>query len=202
MGLTIHYKGQLRDTSLIPDFVKELEDIANSLDWKSTRIDRLIPLDEESPIPEERVQEGIRLIGIHVTPPDCETFCFDFAPSGRMMNIIMLRFSPETYPEADFVYLMHTKTQYAGMELHIAAIALMRYLEKKYFQSLEVSDEGNYWETNDVAILTQRFEEYTTLINAVKEALQKAVLPPNLEENDLIQQVMKIIRDGLDELDH
>jgi hypothetical protein len=70
------------------------------------------------------------------------------------------------------VYMMHTKTQRAGSDTHIAIIKLFKYLEKKYFMEMNVSDEGNYWETSDTKILQERFDEYTNLINSVKSALK------------------------------
>ena len=79
---------------------------------------------------------------------------------------------------------------------------MKRYLEKKYFQSLEVSDEGQYWESNNVDLLTQRFDEYTKLIAAVKGALEKASIPPNLSESNLIDKITEIIQKGLKDLDN
>ena len=71
------------------------------------------------------------------------------------------------------VYMMHTKTQRGGPDTHIAIIKLFKYLEKKYFVEMTVSDEGNYWETSDKEVLQERFDEYTGLINSVKGALEK-----------------------------
>ncbi|MEM8529002.1 MAG: hypothetical protein AAGG68_30505 [Bacteroidota bacterium] len=201
MGLTIHFKGQLRDIKQLPAFVEEVEDIANSLNWKSHRIDEVVELEESCPLAEERTNGGVRIRGLHVTPPKCETFCFTFAPSGKMMSLFGV-LSAARHPEEDFAYWLHTKTQYAGIELHIAAISLMRYLEKKYFQYLEVSDEGQYWESNDVDLLTQRFDEYTKLIAAVRGALEKASISPNLSKSNLIDKITEIIQKGLKDLDN
>ena len=71
------------------------------------------------------------------------------------------------------VYMMHTKTQRGGSDVHIAIIHLFKYLEKKYFSEMSVSDEGSYWETLHKTILQERFDEYTHLINSVKGALEK-----------------------------
>ena len=202
MGLSIHFKGELRDMKQLSAFVEEVEDIANSLDWKSHRIDRVMELEESCLLEEQRTEGGIRIRGIHITPPDCETLCLTFAPSGKMMSLLGVLSAAKMYPEFDFVYWLHTKTQYAGIEVHIAVISLLRYLEKKYFQSFEVSDEGEYWESNDVDLLTQRFDEYTKLIAAVKGALEKAAIPPDLSENNLIQKITEIIEKGLKDLDN
>lgn len=201
MGLSIHFTGQLRDIKLLPDFVTEVEDIARSLDWKNIRIERVMPVPETSEIPEERQEDGILIRGIHITPPECETLCFTFAPSGKLMTLMGL-LSAETYPDFDFVYWTHTKTQYAGIEVHIAVIELIRYLDKKYFQSFELLDEGNYWETKDVSELQAQFTQYTQLIAVVKNALEKATIPSHLEENEMLRQLTDIIRKGLEDLEN
>ena len=71
------------------------------------------------------------------------------------------------------VYTIHTKTQRGGADMHIAIVKLLKYLEKKYFAEINVSDEGNYWKTMDKTILQERFDEYTQLIDSVKGALKK-----------------------------
>lgn len=182
-------------------FVDEVEDIANSLEWKSQRVDEVVELEDDTELPETQTDKGIRIRGIHITPPECETLCLTFAPSGKLMSIFGV-FSAKMYPEFDFVYWLHTKTQFAGVEAHIAIISLLRYLDKKYFQSFEVSDEGEYWETNDTHLLTQRFEEYTTLIAAVRGALEKSEIPVNLDDNSLIKKITEIIQKGLKDLDN
>lgn len=200
MGLTVHFKGQLRDTKQLLAFVDEVEDIANSLEWESHRIDQIVPIAANISLPEQRVGEGIQIRGLHVTPPQCETICFTFAPSGKLMSVLNA-LSIDLDPELDLAYWLHTKTQSAGIEVHIAIISLFRYLSHKYFQSFEVSDEGEYWESNDIELLTYRFEEYTALIATVKGALEKEMPSSNLSESDLLRQIVKIIQKGLDELE-
>lgn len=201
MGLTIHFKGQLRNINQLAQFVDEVEDIAKSLNWERHRIDRFILLDENSLLPEQRFEGGIWIRGIHITPPQCETLCLTFAPSGNMMSVLGATLA-DVYPEFDFAYWMHTKTQFAGTELHIALVSLLRYLEKKYFQSFEVMDEGEYWDSNDVDLLTKRFEEYTQLIAAVRGALEKETIAINLKDSDLMNRIISIIENGSKDLEN
>lgn len=201
MGLTLHYKGQLRNMEQLNLLVEEVEDIANSLDWESHRIDEVVELNENSYLLEEKTEAGIRIKGIYVTPINSETLCLTFAPSGKIMSLIGAILA-DKYPELDFAYWIHTKTQFAGVELHVALVSLLRYLEKKYFQSFEVMDEGEYWESNDMDLLTKRFEEYTQLIAAVRGALEKTTIPLNLKESEMIDKITEIIEQKLKDLEN
>ncbi|MEM1328285.1 MAG: hypothetical protein AAGI23_20190 [Bacteroidota bacterium] len=201
MGITIHYQGRIREVERIPAFIDELEDITNSLDWDNQRIDMIVDVDESIPIPEEREETGIRLKGIHITPPECETLSFDFSPSGRLMSFVMLAFGSDTYPDNDFIYMLHTKTQFAGVQTHIAIVSLLRYSEKKYLDLTEVYDEGQYWETNDVDMLASQLDPNARMIAAVKGALERATVPVDLSKDELIQQITNIIQKGLEDLE-
>ena len=53
-------------------------------------------------------------------------------------------------------------------------IGVFRYLNKRYLSELEITDEGEYWETNDEVLLTENFRRNTALINNFATALQKS----------------------------
>jgi hypothetical protein len=184
MGLTIHYSAQLKNMDLLPQFVEEVEDICQALGWKSERVSEVFKMKDKGLkfVPPLLDPINISLEGIVFYPPKCEPVLFDFLSSGWTSSNIHLRLAKE-YQKLDkykefrdlpkLVYMMHSKTQYAGPDTHIALIKLFKYLEKKYFTSMHVGDEGNYWETMDESVLLSRFEEYTSLINSVKGALEK-----------------------------
>lgn len=59
------------------------------------------------------------------------------------------------------------KTQFSGKETHVKVIGLFKKIEKK-FSSLEIIDEGEYWETGDENILRARIEEVEGMMAQIK----------------------------------
>ena len=183
MGLTIHYSARLKSLDLLPQLVKEVADICQSIGWEYDKVDKIVKMKEDVTFtPPLDDNKNIHLQGIMFHPPNCESVIFTFLSSGWTSSYIHLM-GVKNYQKIDnepifkgfpkLVYMMHTKTQRGGPDTHIAIIKLFKYLEKKYFAEMTVSDEGNYWETSDTQVLQERFDEYTDLINSVKGALEK-----------------------------
>lgn len=198
MGLTLHYSATLRDINQLPDLVAEVEDICRSMNWPSQRVDLVeeVPAEAMPLEPGEGDVKHIRLQGILFTPPGCETVCLACTPSGRLSGPIQLRVAGR-YPSPDLVYCLHVKTQYAGEDTHVALVLLLKYLEKKYFRDMEVYDEGNYWDTLDKTVLSERFAEYRRLIDVVKTALEKESFQETDNSGTIANQIERIIRDRL-----
>jgi hypothetical protein len=183
MGLTIHYSARLKDRALLPDFINEVEDICRTMGWEAEKVDEIIKMKEDVSFNPPLVDnKNIQLQGIYFNPPECESVILTFLSSGWTSSPFHLKVAKryegiESFPifkkMPKLVYTMHTKTQRGGADIHIAIVKLLKYLEKKYFSEMHVSDEGNYWETMDKSILQERFENYTQLINSVKGALEK-----------------------------
>lgn len=66
-----------------------------------------------------------------------------------------------------------TKTQYAQdfVTAHLSVVTMLDMLKELGFD-VEVSDEGNYYETRDLSQLTEEFEEYNKLVADVGAMLQ------------------------------
>jgi hypothetical protein len=62
-----------------------------------------------------------------------------------------------------------TKTQFAGVECHLKVVGLLRAI-RPFFRELEVEDEGEFWETNDQAILVAHMDRTRKVI---EEELRK-----------------------------
>jgi hypothetical protein len=183
MGLTIHYSARLKRLDLLPQFIVEVADICQSIGWEYDKVDKIVKMkDTISFSPPLNDNKNVHLQGIMFHPPKCESVVFTFLSSGWTSSHIHLM-GAKNYQKLDsepifkgypkLVYMMHTKTQRGGPDTHIAILKLFKYLEKKYFAEMNVSDEGNYWETSDKEVLQERFDEYTGLINSVKGALEK-----------------------------
>jgi hypothetical protein len=183
MGLTIHYSAHLKNRDLLPQLTSEVADICTSIGWEFDIVDKIVSMKEAvSFTPPLDDHKNISLKGIIFHPPHCESIVLTFLSSGWTSSSIHLRIATK-YQKIDndpifkdfpkLVYMMHTKTQRGGVNTHIAIIKLFKYLEKKYFDEMNVSDEGNYWESLDEQILQERFDDYTDLINSFKGALEK-----------------------------
>jgi hypothetical protein len=197
MGLILHYSARIRNLKRLPELVDEVEDICQSLQWGFYRMDETVEVPAKF-IPKEPVEGDpklIRLRGIYFTPPNCETAFLTFTPSGRICTPMHLKIAETLYRIKPWlVYSMHVKTQFAGMDTHIALVTLLKYLEKKYFHKMRVSDEGNFWNTLDKAVLKARFDEYNHLLNIVKDALEKENWQATDSPLNLAERIEEVIR--------
>jgi hypothetical protein len=64
------------------------------------------------------------------------------------------------------------KTQFAPVEIHIAVIKLLKYIQQKYISNLDVYDEGDYWQTgNDQKFLKGKIDFLNAAINHLENVL-------------------------------
>jgi hypothetical protein len=148
MGLSIHYKGKIKDTCLIRMLVDEVKDICISLQWNYHLYD-------------DDIIKGISFAAV-----ECEPLFFTFSNEGILYSPVLLQHNiqPAT--------TISVKTQFAGIDVHKTIIKLLKHLKANYFSEFELDDEGNYWETNDENILQRQFNNYNYFLNAVSEALK------------------------------
>lgn len=175
MGVTIHYRGTLDDTGSIDAFRRELADIGKSMGWETS------PLDDswlEPPSARLEHRDGVATItghlglkGISLRPGDkAESLSFLFDAQGCLrscMDVIM-RCEGNAVTEKHWESI---KTQFASPDLHIWIIGLLKYLKKRYMPDLEVSDEGEYWETGDRAALVAKMQLINNKINWLSDEL-------------------------------
>ena len=167
MGITIHYQGRLSDPKRLPDLIAAIQQTCRTLDWPYVNVDeRIIGTAEVLVIHSGDDEEEIRWSydthpvddrwrGVIVSPPACEPLWLTFNRSGQMIvyDANDTSFStPGHYLARDMLF---TKTQFGTAETHIAVCDLLR-LAEQHGVELEVTDEGGYWESNDVEQLQQR----------------------------------------------
>jgi hypothetical protein len=58
---------------------------------------------------------------------------------GFLRNPFMLEISKG---DDEFTWFNHIKTQFAPVEIHVAVIKLLKYIQQKYISNLDVYDEG------------------------------------------------------------
>jgi hypothetical protein len=179
MGVAIHYRGQLRDSSLIGRLVEELRILAQQKGWEYTILD--------DP-PEKQVSDdgppdlrGIVLL----THPDTEGLMLLFDPDGTLRNptLLVAGEAPEITRQCAI------KTQYGPAENHIEIVDLLRHLECTYFRSLEILDEGQYWETGDRQVLAANLEYLQQILDGAAKALEETSMPDGASESELADKV-------------
>jgi len=163
MGLSIHYKGSFRESASLSKMVNEVKDIMEVRKWEYNIYQDEFPNDYNL---KNSYNENI--YGISFTPPECETVSLCFLSNRKMSIPLLLKFYEKTSykPEQEYLYMLSVKTQFAGVEIHKFIIELFRYLQKQeYFETLEIIDEGKYWETRDENLLQDIFKQNVNLLD-------------------------------------
>lgn len=194
MGITIHYSGTLRSPQLIQPIISEVEDICKSMDWKFQHFDDSFPLLPNSFKNEKgEYLKDISIKGISMVPPESEPFYFTFTPEGRLVSFMKFVIGIDENNEM-MGEQVHAKTQFAGPEIHMSIIRLLRYLSKKYFDEFEITDEAKYWETEDEKEVYRLFEFLTDKINLLRGAFagEKNSLPKDVD--GLVDKIIDIIK--------
>ena len=193
MGLSFHYSGSIANPELLPELIDEIQDIAKMYNWKYFIFDRQFPENSFG-----KTEYNHNIYGICFTPTDCETIDICFLSNGRMSSLLHLKFfgKADNQAEQAYLYMLSVKTQSAGVELHQFVIQLFRYLNKKYFADFKMSDEGSYWETDDLALLRTTFKRYTDLINGFSSALEYIQIQPDETIESYFERLLKLLHDN------
>ena len=144
MGVTIAYRGRLADLTRIEDFEDRLFDFALEMGGMA-RIWRTWA--DDNP---ERMVRGIILD----LAPGHESTSLLISPEGWLIGLADIEDAENgrlSEPPWCFV-----KTQFGPIEGHVALVEMFAALKREFLPDLEVSDEGGYWETRDLAELTRR----------------------------------------------
>src|SRR5688572_32815665 len=114
MGISIHYSGTIKDIALIDKLISEVTDICQSFNWSYHII---------------REPNTYHLNGICFSPEEYEPIFLTFLSNGRMCSFVNLM-NKDLYLknglDEELVYTTSTKTQFAGIDVHIAVIKLLR----------------------------------------------------------------------------
>lgn len=175
MGVTIHYRGRLNDVAQLGKLCDELADIAATMGWETTRLDD----DWEQPADARlratptgtHIDGNLGLKGILMRSgggAEPLRFCFDREGNLRC-PVSMVLILDGTLDRKDV--WVSVKTQFASPELHVWIIGLLKYLKKRYVADLQVSDEGEYWETGDIRLLKKRMDFIGKKIEQLSTAL-------------------------------
>ncbi len=185
MGLTIHYSGRLRSRECLPALLEETIDICQTLAWPCEVLAR---------------RDDVPVEGLILVPEGSEPVWLTFLEDGTMCNPVMyayLQAHPGSGIPASAREWLFTKTQYAGVETHMALIRLLKYLSQKYFERFVLHDESQYWETGDEAICRQLFEKYGLLMDMVGAALESLEHVPDEPMDSLVGRIERMLHERL-----
>ncbi len=148
MGLTISYRGTLRNPQDLELMLNDVTDKCMEFDW------HFMPIHRSSIMP---------VRGVMITPPGSEPIWLTFSLNGHMYNPSHFIYSK--HPKREMINeerhrWIFTKTQKAGVETHMAIIKFFQYLKATYFEDFELLDDSQYWETGEVYVCLIRFDEF------------------------------------------
>jgi hypothetical protein len=145
MGVTIHFEGQLINEAAYQELIVVASSIANAEGWPIEPIPTgeatLLRVRDEKDWNYTGPVTGI-VIRLH---EDCDP--------------VRLEFDRDLYVQ-EFI-----KTQFAGVEMHITVLRLLRAIEP-FFRNLKVEDEGEWWESQDTTNLAGYFARVQGVIDA------------------------------------
>ncbi|MCX7428184.1 MAG: hypothetical protein NTW96_21465 [Planctomycetia bacterium] len=184
MGVTISYRGSLEDLDRLEDFEDRALDLALELGgqaqvWRSAG--------DDDP---RRMVRGV-LLNLY---PGQETVSLLISPEGWLINLTEIEESERGQlagPPWCFV-----KTQFGPLEGHVALVEMLAALKREYLPNLEVHDEGEYWETRDLATLSAKMGQVQSAIDGLAEGLDRHGLSREAAEDPeiLLARIERIAR--------
>jgi hypothetical protein len=193
VGLSFHYKGAIRNLSLIGELTEEVQDICKSLHWNYRLWKKKRPTCTKKAASDSLYYTPDDIKGISLSPNECEPLFLTFLPNGNLCSPLKLMFNDPVTNDL-MIEVIHVKTQFAGPDTHIALLKLLRYLKEKYFAELEVDDEGLYWKTEDEETLLSQFAKYNFALKTLTEALSDFKAKPGESVNSLADRLEELLR--------
>jgi hypothetical protein len=174
MGITIAYRGRLADCTRIEDFEDRLVDCALEMGalvriWRSWA--------DDNPA---RMVRGVILD----LAPGQEATSLLLSPEGWLIGLTDIQDAEEgRLKEAPWCFI---KTQFGPVEGHVALVEVLAALKREFLPDLEVSDEGGYWETRDLAELVRKRSGIQRAIDGLAQGLRRHGLSREAAEDPTI----------------
>jgi len=168
MGVTITYSGKIKSVDLIPELIDEFKDICEVMSWSNHIYDD--SFDEPVSLTTRQTDKGLHidgnagLRGISFNPhEECEPVHLVFQKDGQLSNLTLALFPNEGN-------LLFTKTQFAGIDIHIRIVELLEYVSAKYLTEFEIRDDCEYIEFRDRArSLKNQIQSRRTLVAVLSD---------------------------------
>lgn len=170
MGVTIHFEGRLRGSDAYEHLVRLAEGFAVQHGWRIESIAEV-----EVALCRVQNEEDWDYVGptrgVALYPhEDCDP--------------LRLEFDRDLYVQ-EFV-----KTQFAPIEIHLKAIELLRLVAPE-FEALEVEDEGEYWDTSDLAVLEQHIRTCRQVLDGELKAHPDYAGPVRLPSGRIVDYMSR-----------
>lgn len=169
MGVTIHFEGTAKSNEDIDSVISLARNyaISNNMPFQAvnspnTILSRTI---NEKDAPYQGTVKGIKIEPHH----NCEQLTFEFGNDLFMQN--------------------YCKTQFAPIEVHISIIKLLKSISP-HFATLNVFDEGEYWDTEEVELLQKEMDYCFTQMEKMKNE-DSTLSGPFRVENGRIIDLMR-----------
>jgi hypothetical protein len=160
-GVTIHYEGKLAHRDGTAELVETARRVARTNHWR-------FEISHQPHVTASRMIDGKPIMsngpvdGIVIYPAEwCEPLRLEVDGDGIMSSYV--------------------KTQFAGAEVHVQIVKLLRQLEP-LFSYLRVTDEGDYWCTGNVTRLRALLDAIDQVFRDTKAADPKALVRIRLSE--------------------
>lgn len=152
MSITVHFGGKVSNREKLGELLAFAAYFATENDLYHEFV-----VDEEMPlvrIKDDVVSiDGLPVSGLIILPhPDAEPLLLFF--------------------DEEFILHSFCKTQFAGPEVHVFIIDFLRSIAP-YFEEFWVEDEGDYWETGDIFILTEKMKMVDEILDGIEKSLSE-----------------------------
>jgi hypothetical protein len=165
MGVTIHFEGRLKTPAVYSAFLDELRDYAVSHSWPCETI-----FEQQTILKRVRDEQAWDYSG--------PTFGLQLLPDP---NADPLRFEFDK----DYRVQEYVKTQFAGVDTHVAIIGLLRRIQP-FFECLTVEDEGEFWATSEESVLATHIQKCNEVLKDLLEKNPGAKGPVRLPNGRIV----------------
>lgn len=170
MGVTIHFEGRLRNPEAYEAVVNTAERFASEHGWEYEPIETKVTILKRVRNEEDWDYEGL-IKGVVLQPH-------------QNSEPLRLEFDSDLYIQE------YTKTQFAPLKTHIAVVELLKKIEP-LFETLEVFDEGEYFETQDRDILKKHLDRCFEVLDEYLEQGDKFEGPVRLPSKRIVDVIEK-----------
>jgi len=170
MGITIHFEGKLKDEGSFNKVMTSSREFADEQGWPYSDIS-----EEEVTLQRVKGEEDWNYVGptrgVEIQPHDNS-------------EPLRLEFDKDLYIQE------YVKTQFAPQEVHILITKLLKSFEPE-FSSIEVIDEGEYYETGDDSVLNNHREKFFETLDEYLAQEDKYYGPIRLENGRIVDVMEK-----------
>ncbi|MBK6363661.1 MAG: hypothetical protein IPL63_16000 [Saprospiraceae bacterium] len=221
MALSFHYKGSLKEASLLSDLIFEIEDICDTLRWKVKVFENSFPDNQFTETQNDKDY------GIILTPPLCEPVSFVFDSTGKICNpmlkdilskeggnkeikVITVQLdlnddNPEPvisennkdFNLEDIIHQVSIKNYSKKSTDYVQLLELIRYLSNKFLKDFSLTDEFGYWNSGDIHKLTKRMDSAQWLMDSFQQKLSEKSFSNPEEFIDFLKQLGTILKKSI-----